>query len=97
MPGILTATFEGVTGEMLVRLMDTKGVCVSSGAACSAGESGGSHVLKAIGVPPESAADGVRISFSRYNTEAETEYMISALKEAVIQARACVPVLGVNP
>lgn len=94
LPGILTATFEGVTGEMLVRLMDTKGVCVSSGAACSAGESGGSHVLKAIGVPPESAADGVRISFSRYNTEAETEYMISALKEAVIQARACAPVLG---
>lgn len=94
LPGIVTAAFEGVTGEMLVRLMDKKGVCISSGAACSSGESAGSHVLKAIGVPDEFAADGVRISYSISNTVEETECLISALKESVMQARACAPGFG---
>lgn len=94
LPGIVTAAFEGVTGEMLVWLMDKKGVCISSGAACSSGESAGSHVLKAIGVPDELAASGVRISYSVSNTVEDTECVISALKESVMQARACVPVIG---
>ena len=94
LPGIVTAAFEGVTGEMLVWLMDKKGICISSGAACSSGESAGSHVLKAIGVPDELTASGVRISYSVSNTVEDTECVISALKESVMQARACVPGFG---
>ena len=94
LPGIVTAAFEGVTGEMLVWLMDKKGICISSGAACSSGESAGSHVLKAIGVPDELTASGVRISYSASNTVDDTECVISALKESVMQARACAPGFG---
>lgn len=96
LPGIVNAAFSGVNGEMLVRLMSAKGVYISSGSACSSGDSAGSHVLKAIGVPDDRAADGVRISLSAENTAAEVEYLTIALRDSVIQARACVPGMGVT-
>lgn len=89
LPGIVNAAFDGIAGEMLVRIMDAKGVFISSGSACSAGESAGSHVLKAIGVSDARAENGVRISLSRNNTAEEVEYLIVALRDSVIQARAC--------
>lgn len=94
LPGIVNAAFQNVPGEMLVHLLDGKGVFVSSGAACSSGGTVGSHVLRAIGVSEEHSAEGVRISLSSDNSAAEIEYLISALKEAVKQARACAPKLG---
>lgn len=94
LPGIVNVAFRNVPGEMLVHLLDEKGVFVSSGAACSSGGKIGSHVLRAIGVSEEYSADGVRISLSGDNTEAEVEYLISVLKTAVEQARACFLKLG---
>ena len=96
LPGIVNAAFAGVTGEMLVHLMSAKGAYISSGSACSSGDSTGSHVLKAIGVPDDRAADGVRISLSTENTAAEVEHLISALRDSVIQARTCIPGTGVT-
>ncbi len=52
-------------------MLDVKGVCVSSGSACRSHESEPSHVLIAMGVPPDIARNSIRISFSKYNTEDE--------------------------
>ena len=68
---ILNLRFDGVDGETLVLLLDTKGVCVSAGSACNAHESVPSHVLLSMGISPEDARNSIRVSFSKFNTEQE--------------------------
>ncbi len=68
---ILNISLKGVDSETLLLMLDVKGVCVSSGSACRSHESEPSHVLIAMGVPPDIARNSIRISFSKYNTEDE--------------------------
>ena len=70
---IINLRFDGIDGETLLYLLETKGVCVSAGSACTNHSQNPSYVLLAMGVSPEDARNSIRVSFSRYNTEAETK------------------------
>jgi cysteine desulfurase len=67
--------------------LDFRGIAASSGSACTSGSLEPSHVLRAIGVPPELARGTVRLSLGRMTTEEQVEYLIAALGEVVEQLR----------
>ncbi|HJD23107.1 MAG TPA: cysteine desulfurase [Firmicutes bacterium] len=73
LPGLLSLTFPGVSGEALMHLLDLKGICVSTGSACAAGRQAPSSVLLALGLTRRQAEGTVRLSFGRYNTVQEAE------------------------
>jgi len=77
---VLSASFDSdMGGQMLLTNLDMKGICASSGSACSSGSSVGSHVLQAIKADPNRTT--IRFSFCKYNTAEEIEYTIKSLKE----------------
>jgi cysteine desulfurase len=78
-PGVVHVTLPGLTGEMLVQGLDTKGFAVSSGPACAAGAAPPSHVLLAMGRNEKDAKQGLRISFGRSNTLEEAKKLAEAL------------------
>ncbi|QNO13712.1 cysteine desulfurase [Alkalicella caledoniensis] len=82
-PHILNTAFRGLKGEVLVHALESKGVFVSTGSACSSKQQGTSHVLKAIDVPKEYIEGAIRISFSRYNNEDDVCYAVEKIIEAV--------------
>lgn len=84
--------FEGIEGESLLLLLDDKGICASSGSACTSGSLNPSHVLLAIGRPHEIAHGSLRLTLSEENTEEETEYIIEAVKDSVEYLRSLSPV-----
>ncbi|MBQ9135115.1 MAG: cysteine desulfurase NifS [Lachnospiraceae bacterium] len=84
--------FEGIEGESLLLLLDDKGICASSGSACTSGSLDPSHVLLAIGRPHEIAHGSLRLSLSEENTMEEAEYIIEAVKEVVAYLRKLSPV-----
>ena len=69
LPANVNMCFEGIEGEGLLLLLDAKGICASSGSACTSGSLDPSHVLLALGHPHEVAHGSHRISLSEYNTE----------------------------
>ena len=73
-------------------LLDSKGICTSSGSACTSGSLEPSHVLLSIGVPVEVAHGSLRISISEYNTEEEIDYIIEELPKIVNYLRSISPV-----
>jgi len=79
-PYILNISILGLPSQPTVNFMSEKGICISAGSACKMGHR--SPVLTAMGLPPETIDSAVRISLSRFNTEEETDYLISAIKEA---------------
>lgn len=79
--------FKGVDGGRLLNELDKKGICASSGSACSAGLLNPSHVLLAIGVPENLARSSLRITFGKENTFEDTEYLISSLEDIVKKLR----------
>ena len=79
----LSITFKNVDAETLVLMMDSKGVCISAGSACTSHESKPSHVLKAIGLSEDDARSTVRISFSEFNTTYEIERAAKILANCV--------------
>jgi len=86
LPNILSITFDDAAeldGEALIVGMDLRGVAVSNGSACTSGSPQPSHVLLAMGLPPEQARAAVRFSLSRYTSEAEIDAAIVALGEVV--------------
>ncbi len=83
LPNIISFTFGGINAEALMTLLDMKGVCVSTGSACSSGEAIPSRVLKAIGLSDEEALSTVRISLGHNTTEAECDEFVKALVECV--------------
>lgn len=87
LPGNVSFCFEDVDGEALVLLLDKKGICASSGSACSSGSLDPSHVLLALGRPPELARGSLRISLGRYNTEEEADYILEVVPELVSYLR----------
>ena len=84
--------FEGIEGESLLLLLDDKGICASSGSACTSGSLDPSHVLLAIGRPHEIAHGSLRLSLSGENTDDEVEYVIKAVNEVVSYLRSISPV-----
>jgi len=91
-PGILNCSFKGCEGEALLVGLDMQGICVSTGSACSAGSTGASHVLRAIGLSPEMAQASLRFSFGRYNQSEDVERVMEVLPKIVTRLRKMSPV-----
>ena len=87
LPGNVNFCFEGVSGESLLLLLDSKGICASSGSACASGALDPSHVLLALGLVPEIAQGSLRISLDISNTEEEIDYMLEVIPQVVEQLR----------
>ena len=92
LPGTINMCFEGIEGEGLLLLLDDKGICASSGSACTSGSLDPSHVLLAIGLPHEVAHGSLRLSLSEYNTEEDADRIIAAVPEVVEYLRNMSPV-----
>lgn len=84
--------FEGIEGESLLLLLDDKGVCASSGSACTSGSLDPSHVLLAIGRIHDIAHGSLRLTLSEETTAEDIEYTIAAVKEVVAYLRSISPV-----
>ena len=76
LPGNVNFCFEGIEGESLLLLLDAKGICASSGSACTSGSLDPSHVLLAIGRPHEVAHGSLRLSLCEWNTEEEVDIIL---------------------
>ncbi len=92
LPGNVNVCFEGIEGEGILLLLDAKGICASSGSACTSGSLDPSHVLLAIGRPHEIAHGSLRLSISEETTEADVDAIIQATKETVATLRSMSPV-----
>ena len=92
LPGNVNMCFEGIEGESLLLLLDAKGICASSGSACTSGSLDPSHVLLALGLPHEVAHGSLRLSLSEYNTEEEMEKIIEEVPRVVEYLRNISPI-----
>ena len=91
LPGTVNFCFEGIEGEALLLLLDDKGVCASSGSACTSGSLDPSHVLLAIGRPHEVAHGSLRLSLDDTITQDQVDYIIQAVTEVVRYLRSISP------
>lgn len=87
LPGNVNFCFEGVSGESLLLLLDSRGICASSGSACASGALDPSPVLLSLGLAPEIAQGSLRISLDISNTEEEIDYMLEVISQVVEQLR----------
>lgn len=92
LPGNVSFCFEGIEGESLLLLLDAKGICASSGSACTSGSLDPSHVLLAIGRPHEVAHGSLRLTLSEENTQEEVDYIIEETTKVVKYLRDFSPV-----
>ncbi len=92
LPGNVNMCFEGIEGEGLLLLLDGKGICASSGSACTSGSLDPSHVLLALGLPHEVAHGSLRLSLSEYNTDEDVEAILQAVPQIVSYLRDMSPV-----
>lgn len=92
LPGNVSFCFEGIEGESLLLLLDAKGICASSGSACTSGSLDPSHVLLAIGRPHEVAHGSLRLTLSEGNTQEEVDYIIEETTKVVKYLRELSPV-----
>ena len=90
-PATVNFCFEGIEGEALLLLLDDKGICASSGSACTSGSLDPSHVLLAIGRPHEVAHGSLRLSLGDDATEADVDYIIEAVSDVVAYLRNMSP------
>ena len=92
LPGNVNICFEGIEGESLLLLLDAKGICASSGSACTSGSLDPSHVLLSLGLPHEVAHGSLRLSLSEYNDGSEIDYIIKEVPKVVEYLRDISPV-----
>ena len=92
LPANVNMCFEGIEGEGLLLLLDARGICASSGSACTSGSLDPSHVLLAIGLPHEVAHGSLRISLSENNTDGDIDAILKAVPEVVQYLRNMSPV-----
>lgn len=92
LPDNVSFCFEGIEGESLLLLLDAKGICASSGSACTSGSLDPSHVLLAIGRPHEVAHGSLRLTLSEENTQEEVDYIIEETTKVVKYLRDLSPV-----
>jgi cysteine desulfurase len=86
-PNTTSIRFDGIQGEALVIALDLKGFAVSSGAACSSGAVEPSHVLTAIGLPPDQGRATIRFSLGRSNTAEQVDALVEAVAELAAHLR----------
>lgn len=91
LPGNINYIFEGIEGESLLLLLDDKGICASSGSACTSGSLDPSHVLLAIGRIPEVAHGSLRLSINETLSEEDADYIVKSVKEVVEYLRNMSP------
>jgi cysteine desulfurase len=93
LPNTLNVSFKFLEGEAILVLLDQNGICASTGSACTAGSSEPSHVLRAMGVPPDWIQGAVRFSLSRYSTETEVGFVNQKLP-SIVQRLSGLSALG---
>ena len=91
LPGNVNLCFEGIEGESLLLLLDAKGICASSGSACTSGSLDPSHVLLAIGRPHEAAHGSLRLRLCEWNTEEEVDVILREVPRVVDYLRNMSP------
>ncbi len=91
LPNNLNISFQFIEGESLLIMLDMKGICASSGSACTSGSLDPSHVLLAIGLPHEIAHGSLRLTLGEENTKEELDYVIDSIKEIVQKLRDMSP------
>ncbi|MEG0961494.1 MAG: cysteine desulfurase NifS [Lachnospiraceae bacterium] len=91
LPNNVNICFQFIEGESLLIMLDMKGICGSSGSACTSGSLDPSHVLLAIGLPHEIAHGSLRLTLGEETTKEEIDYTIDAVKEVVTQLREMSP------
>ena len=91
LPNNVNFSFEFIEGESLLIMLDMKGICASSGSACTSGSLDPSHVLLAIGLPHEKAHGSLRLTLSEENTKEELDYVVECIKEIVAKLRGMSP------
>ena len=91
LPGNVNISFEFIEGESMLLMLDAKGICASSGSACTSGSLDPSHVLLAIGLPHEKAHGSLRISLGYQNTEEEVDKLLEVLTPIVQRLREMSP------
>ena len=91
LPGNVNISFDGIEGESMLLMLDMKGVCASSGSACTSGSLDPSHVLLAIGLPHERAHGSLRLTVSHLNTEEEVDFVLEVLPPIVQRLRDMSP------
>ena len=92
LPNNVSFCFEGIEGESLLLMLDQKGICASSGSACTSGDLDPSHVLLAIGRVHDVAHGSLRLSLSEYNTQEEVDYILQEVPQVVEYLRNMSPV-----
>ena len=91
LPNNVNFCFQFVEGESLLIMLDMKGICGSSGSACTSGSLDPSHVLLAIGLPHEIAHGSLRLTLGEDTTKEDIDYTVEAIKEIVNQLREMSP------
>ena len=89
--GVVSVCFEGIEGESLLLMLDNEGICASAGSACASGSLEPSHVLTAIGVPPQLALGALRLSLGLLTTEADVDRILQVLPPLVAHLREFSP------
>lgn len=89
--GNVNVSIEGIEGESLLLMLDMKGICASSGSACTSGSLDPSHVLLALGLKHEVAHGSLRLSLSEENTDEEIDYILEVIPQIVEKLRAMSP------
>ena len=91
LPNTLNISFEFIEGEAILYHLSDAGICASSGSACTSGSLEPSHVIRAMGVPFTAVHGSIRFSFSRYNTEADVDHVLSVVPGVVDKLRKLSP------
>ena len=91
LPGNVNFSFQFIEGESLLLMLDMKGICGSSGSACSSGSLDPSHVLMSIGLTHEIAHGSLRLTFGEENSEEDVDYILSVIPEIVAKLRDMSP------
>lgn len=91
LPGNSNISFKFIEGEGILLNLDLKGICASSGSACTSGSLDPSHVLLAIGLPHEIAHGSLRVTIGKYNTKEEVDYLLNNLEEIIQKLRNMSP------
>jgi len=94
LPNTLNVSFEFIEGESLILNLDLKGIAASTGSACTSGSLEPSHVLMAMGVPPEIAQGSIRFSLGRDNRKEDIDYTVENLVEIVARLREMSPLFA---
>ena len=91
LPNNINLSFRFIEGESLLIMLDMKGICASSGSACTSGSLDPSHVLLAIGLPHEIAHGSLRLTLGEENTKEDMDFVADQLKEIVTKLRSMSP------